>query len=175
MIAQPNEILIVDDEVGIRDLLSEILRDEGYQVSVAENAGQARTYRARAQPSLPFRRGRGGNKIALMGWAEDMNDHSASRGSPCGAHPGQARGCLADADRRLGRRARPADHPNRLRGRGSCGPHRQMHGSFKLGACCACRKLNPDVLVVQSTQDRTAKNVSSTLNGARCRRILVQR
>jgi DNA-binding NtrC family response regulator len=52
LIAQPNEILIVDDEVGIRDLLSEILRDEGYQVSVAENAGQARTYRARAQPSL---------------------------------------------------------------------------------------------------------------------------
>jgi hypothetical protein len=40
---------------------------------------------------------------------------------------------------------------------------------------CACRKSNPDVLVVQSTQDRTAKNVSSTLNGARCRRILVQR
>src|SRR5450631_2034023 len=36
---------------------------------------------------------------------------------------------------------------------------------------CACRKSNPDVLVVQSTQDRTAKNVSSTLNGARCRRI----
>ncbi len=52
MIAQPKEILIVDDEVGIRDLLSEILRDEGYQVSVAENAGQARDYRARAQPSL---------------------------------------------------------------------------------------------------------------------------
>ncbi len=52
MIAPPNEILIVDDEVGIRDLLSEILQDEGYQVSVAENAGQARTYRARAQPSL---------------------------------------------------------------------------------------------------------------------------
>jgi len=52
VIAQPNEILIVDDEVGIRDLLSEILQDEGYQVSVAENAGQARSYRARAQPSL---------------------------------------------------------------------------------------------------------------------------
>ena len=52
MIAQPKEILIVDDEVGIRDLLSEILRDEGYQVSVAENAGQARDYRATAQPSL---------------------------------------------------------------------------------------------------------------------------
>jgi hypothetical protein len=39
---------------------------------------------------------------------------------------------------------------------------------------CACRKSNPDILVVQSTQDRTAKNVSSALNGARCRRILVQ-
>ena len=40
---------------------------------------------------------------------------------------------------------------------------------------CACRNSNPDILVVQSTQDRTAKNVSSALNGARCRRILVQR
>jgi putative transposase len=40
---------------------------------------------------------------------------------------------------------------------------------------CACRKSNPDILVVQSAQDRTAKNVSSALNGARCRRILVQR
>ena len=26
------QILVVDDEVGIRELLSEILRDEGYQV-----------------------------------------------------------------------------------------------------------------------------------------------
>ena len=38
--AQPKEILIVDDEVGIRELLSEILQDEGYRVSLAENAGQ---------------------------------------------------------------------------------------------------------------------------------------
>jgi len=49
---QQNEILIVDDEVGIRELLSEILQDEGYRVSVAENAGEARSYRARTQPSL---------------------------------------------------------------------------------------------------------------------------
>src|SRR3982751_5461689 len=49
---QSKEILIVDDEVGIRDLLSEILQDEGYRVSVAENAGQARSYRSRSQPSL---------------------------------------------------------------------------------------------------------------------------
>jgi two-component system nitrogen regulation response regulator NtrX len=46
------EILIVDDEVGIRELLSEILQDEGYRVSLAENATAARAYRARQQPSL---------------------------------------------------------------------------------------------------------------------------
>src|SRR5512142_2891294 len=46
------EILIVDDEVGIRELLSEILQDEGYRVSVAENATEARSYRARQQPAL---------------------------------------------------------------------------------------------------------------------------
>src|SRR5450432_4914827 len=50
--AQQKEILIVDDEVGIRELLSEILQDEGYQVSLAENAGAARSYRAHTQPSL---------------------------------------------------------------------------------------------------------------------------
>ena len=49
---QQKEILIVDDEVGIRELLSEILQDEGYQVSLAENAGEARNYRLRMQPSL---------------------------------------------------------------------------------------------------------------------------
>lgn len=49
---QQKEILIVDDEVGIRELLSEILQDEGYQVSLAENAGEARSYRLRAQPAL---------------------------------------------------------------------------------------------------------------------------
>jgi two-component system, NtrC family, nitrogen regulation response regulator NtrX len=49
---QPKEILIVDDEVGIRELLSEILQDEGYRVSLAENAGEARSYRARNQPAL---------------------------------------------------------------------------------------------------------------------------
>lgn len=39
-------ILVVDDELGIRDLLSEILNDEGHSVDVAENAGQARVARA---------------------------------------------------------------------------------------------------------------------------------
>ena len=46
------EILVVDDEVGIRELLSEILFDEGYQVHVAENAAEAREYRANHLPDL---------------------------------------------------------------------------------------------------------------------------
>ena len=46
------DILIVDDEVGIRELLSEILQDEGYRVSLAENATEARTYRSKQQPAL---------------------------------------------------------------------------------------------------------------------------
>ena len=45
-------ILVVDDELGIRDLLSEILNDEGHQVELAENAAQARAARARAKPDL---------------------------------------------------------------------------------------------------------------------------
>lgn len=46
------EILVVDDEIGIRELLSEILFDEGYQVVVAENAAQARDFRASHAPDL---------------------------------------------------------------------------------------------------------------------------
>ena len=46
------KILIVDDEIGIRELLSEILRDEGYDVVLAENAAQANVLRAEAQPDL---------------------------------------------------------------------------------------------------------------------------
>jgi two-component system nitrogen regulation response regulator NtrX len=47
-----SQILIVDDEVGIRELLSEILRDEGHQVRLAQNAGEARQIRVRARPDL---------------------------------------------------------------------------------------------------------------------------
>lgn len=46
------EILVVDDEVGIRELLSEILFDEGYRVHLAENAIQARDFRNRQVPDL---------------------------------------------------------------------------------------------------------------------------
>ncbi|MDO9401020.1 MAG: response regulator [Polaromonas sp.] len=45
-------ILVVDDELGIRDLLSEILNDEGHQVELAENAAQARAARGRGRPDL---------------------------------------------------------------------------------------------------------------------------
>jgi DNA-binding NtrC family response regulator len=45
-------ILVVDDELGIRDLLSEILNDEGHNVELAENAAQARAARSRTRPDL---------------------------------------------------------------------------------------------------------------------------
>jgi two-component system nitrogen regulation response regulator NtrX len=45
-------ILVVDDEVGIRELLSEILIDEGYDVRLAENAGAARRLRNELRPDL---------------------------------------------------------------------------------------------------------------------------
>ena len=45
-------ILVVDDELGIRALLSEILTDEGHSVELAENAAQARACRERVRPDL---------------------------------------------------------------------------------------------------------------------------
>jgi len=45
-------ILVVDDEIGIRELLSDILLDEGHQVSLAENAQAARDARLKQRPDL---------------------------------------------------------------------------------------------------------------------------
>ncbi|RJG02986.1 response regulator [Noviherbaspirillum sedimenti] len=45
-------ILVVDDEMGIRELLSEILSDEGHVVETAENAQQAREMRVAGLPDL---------------------------------------------------------------------------------------------------------------------------
>jgi|UniRef100_UPI004047EA13 DNA-binding NtrC family response regulator len=45
-------ILVVDDEIGIRELLFEILYDEGHTVELAENAAQARAARQRMRPDL---------------------------------------------------------------------------------------------------------------------------
>ena len=47
-----SKILVVDDEIGIRELLSEILREEGHQVDVAENAAKARDLFMKARPEL---------------------------------------------------------------------------------------------------------------------------
>jgi DNA-binding NtrC family response regulator len=45
-------ILVVDDEMGIRELLSEILGDEGHVVTTAENANTARDLRLSGAPDL---------------------------------------------------------------------------------------------------------------------------
>jgi DNA-binding NtrC family response regulator len=45
-------ILVVDDEIGIRELLSEILSDEGHVVVAAESASRARDLRAASAPDL---------------------------------------------------------------------------------------------------------------------------
>jgi two-component system, NtrC family, nitrogen regulation response regulator NtrX len=58
-----NNILVVDDEIGIRELLSEILKDEGYSVRVAENAQAARLARKEARPDL----------VLLDIWMPDMD------------------------------------------------------------------------------------------------------
>jgi DNA-binding NtrC family response regulator len=56
-------ILVVDDEIGIRELLAEILSEDGYQVHLAENAGQARTFRHEHEPDL----------VLLDIWMPDMD------------------------------------------------------------------------------------------------------
>jgi two-component system, NtrC family, nitrogen regulation response regulator NtrX len=47
-----SKILVVDDESDIRRLLQEILTEEGYEVEVAADAGQARAARTRQRPDL---------------------------------------------------------------------------------------------------------------------------
>lgn len=45
-------ILVVDDEIGIRELLRDILEDEGHHVTLAENAQAARDARSKQRPDL---------------------------------------------------------------------------------------------------------------------------
>ena len=47
-----NEVLIVDDEADIRDVLSDILTDEGYETRTASNSTQALESIHTRQPSL---------------------------------------------------------------------------------------------------------------------------
>ena len=46
------QILVVDDEIGIRELLFEILTDEGHDVKLAENAHAARQMRFKERPDM---------------------------------------------------------------------------------------------------------------------------
>jgi two-component system, NtrC family, nitrogen regulation response regulator NtrX len=46
------QILVVDDEIGIRELLSEILADEGHSVLLADSAAAARRLRDANRPDL---------------------------------------------------------------------------------------------------------------------------
>jgi two-component system nitrogen regulation response regulator NtrX len=45
-------ILVVDDEPDIRDLVKDILEDEGYAVTTAQNAAAAREARRAQRPDL---------------------------------------------------------------------------------------------------------------------------
>lgn len=45
-------VLVVDDEIGIRELLREILEDSGYQVTTAATAAQADMHWAQERPDL---------------------------------------------------------------------------------------------------------------------------
>lgn len=46
------DILIVDDEIGIREVFRDILEDNGYTVAVAENAEEARQLRNQTRPAM---------------------------------------------------------------------------------------------------------------------------
>ncbi|WAK01670.1 sigma-54-dependent transcriptional regulator [Methylobacter sp. YRD-M1] len=52
MNANTSRILVVDDEPDIRRLVCEILEDEGYQVTMAENASEARELKKINDPNL---------------------------------------------------------------------------------------------------------------------------
>ncbi len=62
-------ILVVDDEPDIRELVAEILQDEGYQVHLAENGEQARAMAEQVQPDL----------VLLDVWMPDVDGISVLR------------------------------------------------------------------------------------------------
>src|SRR5689334_101925 len=72
-------VLVVDDEPDIRNLVREILEEEGFRVSVAENAGAAREARRAQRPDV----------VLLDIWMPDLDGISLLRewaergGLPC--------------------------------------------------------------------------------------------
>jgi two-component system nitrogen regulation response regulator NtrX len=75
----PRHILVVDDEPDIRNLVRDILEDEGYTVTTAEGGEEARKARRTRRPDL----------ILLDIWMEDVDgitllrEWSESGGLPC--------------------------------------------------------------------------------------------
>jgi two-component system nitrogen regulation response regulator NtrX len=59
----PRHILVVDDEPDIRNLVRDILEDEGYTVTTAEGGEEARKARRARRPDL----------ILLDIWMEDVD------------------------------------------------------------------------------------------------------
>ena len=85
-------LLVVDDEVGIRELLSEILRDRGHDILLAENAAAARRA-TRCGPDMvlldiwmptptasPCSRMVGGQRPAQHAGGDDVGRHHRHRG-----------------------------------------------------------------------------------------------
>jgi len=64
-----SQILVVDDEADIRDMVQEILTEEGYQVQVAGSAAEARHARRQAEPDL----------VLLDIWMPDRTASACSR------------------------------------------------------------------------------------------------
>src|SRR3569833_2573965 len=73
----PAHILVVDDERDISELLKEILVDEGYEVSVAENGETARLARRARRPDL----------VLLDIWMPDVDGISLLKGGGGGRGP----------------------------------------------------------------------------------------
>lgn len=71
-----SEILVVDDEPGIRDLLREILEDEGHEVRLAANGEQARAARLEKTPDL----------VLLDIWMPDVDGLSLLKEWVAGGH-----------------------------------------------------------------------------------------
>src|SRR3970282_1941964 len=95
------QILVVDDEIGIRELLSEILADEGHNVWLADSATAAREQRAREGPAL----------VVLALWHPHAGHHEG--------------GSCHDRDRRRGRPERRDGLPGKADCPAETAGHRQ--------------------------------------------------
>ena len=101
--------------------------------------------------------------------------HDPGQGAVCGSRAGGAGGQhrMAGRGRTGARRSGGIRGAERNTAGGFGGPTAiSATGAGRLG--CACRKLNPAILVMQSAQDWATKNVPGAIDGARDRRIFLQ-